>query len=337
MAHTQTQRGMTLIELMIALVLGLVVTGVVIEIFLSSKQMYRVQDARARLQENGRYAIQQLANNIKNAGYKGCATRSASVPVTNTLNDSNQYLWNFAIGIQGFDASGAQWTPPKDVSIDTPTPDQGTDILTIRTMSDPVIRVKTHPGGTPPGSAAITVNTPNQLQAFDIVMVTDCLTSAIFQISSGNPNTSGSVVHNTGITPDHGPGNLTTALGKNYAGAELVKLTTTSYYISGDSLFKRVLNDAPVELVEGVEDMQVLYGVDTNRDGSAEQYVTASTTIDWSEVVSVRVNLLLATLESGLTVDGVQTYSFNDTSTAASDTGLRAGFSRTISIRNNLP
>ena len=45
---SQSQRGMTLVELMIALVLGLVVTSAVIEIFLSSKQMYRVQDAPTR-------------------------------------------------------------------------------------------------------------------------------------------------------------------------------------------------------------------------------------------------------------------------------------------------
>lgn len=102
---SQSQKGMTLIELMIALVLGLVVTSAVIEIFISSKQMYRVQDARARLQENGRYAIQHLTNNIRSAGYSGCATRAASVPVTNTLNNSGDFLWDFQ---QGYKVSKLQ-------------------------------------------------------------------------------------------------------------------------------------------------------------------------------------------------------------------------------------
>ena len=336
---SQSQKGMTLVELMIALVLGLVVTSAVIEIFISSKQMYRVQDARARLQENGRYAIQYLTNNIRNAGYNGCATRGGSVPITNTLNDSGDYFWDFATGIQGFDAtaSAAIWAPAIDAAITTPL--SGSDVLTIRTMNEPVIRVTSHPGGTPPGSAAIQVNTQNQLARFDIVMVTDCLTSAIFQITSANPNTSGSITHNTGVGI---PGNATQALGKDYTGAEIVKLTTKSFYIRNNadgepSLYQRISNNAAAEMVEGVENMQILYGVDTGVDGAVDQYVSADSVANWDSVVSVRVSLLLRTLADNLVVGGAQTYNFNGTAVTATDNRLRAVFSRTISLRNRVP
>jgi len=336
---SQSQKGMTLVELMIALVLGLVVTSAVIEIFLGSKQMYRLQDARARLQENGRYAIQHLTNNIRNAGYNGCATRGGSVPITNTLNTSGDYLWDFATGIQGFNAtaSAAIWAPAMDAEIITPL--SGSDVLTIRTMNEPVIRVTAHPGGTPPGSAAIQVNTQNQLERFDIVMVTDCLTSAIFQITNANPNTSGTVTHNTGGAGI--PGNATQALGKDYTGAELVKLTTKSFYIRDDngvpSLYQRISNNDAVPLVEGVENMQILYGVDTNLDDAADQYLTANNVTNWDNVLSVRVNLLLRTLADNLVVDSPQTYNFNGDPVTATDSRLRAVFSRTISLRNRVP
>ncbi|OUR65235.1 pilus assembly protein PilW [Methylophaga sp. 42_25_T18] len=336
---SRSQKGMTLVELMIALVLGLVVTSAVIEIFIGSKQMYRVQDARARLQENGRFAIQFLSNNIRNAGYNGCATRGGSVPITNTLNNSGDFLWDFATGIQGFDAtaSAAIWSPA--IVADITSPLSGSDVLTIRTMNEPVIRVTAHPGGTPPGSAAIQVNTQNQLERFDIVMVTDCLTSAIFQITSANPNTSGSVTHNTGVGA---PGNATQALGKDYTGAEIVKLTTKSFYIRNNadgvpSLYQRISNDTAVELVEGIENMQILYGVDTDNDDAVDQYITAATVTNWDNVVSVRVSLLLRTLADNLVVGGAQTYSFNGVAITAADNRLRAVFSRTISLRNRVP
>ena len=291
-----------------------------------------------RLHENGRYAIQYLTNNIRSAGYSGCATRAASLPVTNTLNNSGDFLWDFATGIQGFEATGASlWTPTIDASVTSPL--TGGDVLTLRTISDPVIRVTAHPGGTPPGSASIHVNTQNQLEQFDIVMVTDCLTSAIFQISSANPNTSGTLAHNTGVGT---PGNATKELGKDYTGAEIVKLATTSFYVRNNadgepSLYHRISNNAAAELVEGVENMQLVYGVDTDTDQSADQYVAANSVTDWARVVSVRVSLLLRTLEDNLTVNGPQTYSFNGATVTAADSRLRAVFSRTVSLRNRVP
>lgn len=219
------------------------------------------------------------------------------------------------------------------------SPLSGADVLTLRTMSDPVIRVTAHPGGTPPGSAAIQVNTQNQLARFDIVMATDCLTSAIFQITSANPNTSGTLTHNTGVGT---PGNATQALGKDYTGAEIVKLATTSFYVRNNadgepSLYHRISNNAAAELVEGVENMQIVYGVDTGTDQSADQYVAANSVTDWGRVVSVRASLLLRTLEDNLTVNGPQTYSFNGATVTATDSRLRAVFSQTVSLRNRVP
>ena len=54
------QKGFALIELMIGLVLGLFVTGIVITVFMQSKRSYNQDDEIARLQENGRYALQVM-------------------------------------------------------------------------------------------------------------------------------------------------------------------------------------------------------------------------------------------------------------------------------------
>ena len=50
------------------------------------------------------------------------------------------------------------------------------------------------------------------------------------------------------------------------------------------------------ELAEGIEDMQITYGVDTNNDKAVDQYVTANAVADWATVLSVRISLLLASV-----------------------------------------
>ena len=50
--------------------------------------------------------------------------------------------------------------------------------------------------------------------------------------------------------------------------------------------------------MEGVESMEILYGVDTDGDDAANYYVTADAVADWAQVVSVRVSLLVATIDN---------------------------------------
>jgi len=64
-------RGFSLVELMVALVITLILMAGVSQIFLGSKQSYTLQDQMARMQENGRYAIETLAADLRRAGYMG--------------------------------------------------------------------------------------------------------------------------------------------------------------------------------------------------------------------------------------------------------------------------
>ncbi len=66
------QQGMTLIEIMVALMLGAFLLAGVMQIFLSSKQTYRIQDNMSRMQENGRFAMEFISRDIRMADYKEC-------------------------------------------------------------------------------------------------------------------------------------------------------------------------------------------------------------------------------------------------------------------------
>ncbi|MGH8540908.1 MAG: PilW family protein, partial [Stenotrophobium sp.] len=69
MSLRRHQSGLTLIELMIALVLGLLIIAGVGEVFLAGRASYSVQQRLSNLQENGRFALHFLQSDIRRAGY----------------------------------------------------------------------------------------------------------------------------------------------------------------------------------------------------------------------------------------------------------------------------
>ena len=73
---SRNQRGLTLVELMIAMLLGLFLLGGLLQIFISSKQTNRMQEGLSRLQENGRFAMDFMTRDIRLAGFMGCSNRS---------------------------------------------------------------------------------------------------------------------------------------------------------------------------------------------------------------------------------------------------------------------
>lgn len=73
----RSQKGFGLIEIMIALVLGIILTLGIVQIFASSKQTSLVQNAAARLQEDARYALTRMTQELRMAGMFGCLSLNA--------------------------------------------------------------------------------------------------------------------------------------------------------------------------------------------------------------------------------------------------------------------
>lgn len=62
------QKGFSLVELMISLVLGLILVGGAVNAFISSKQTYSLQEAMSRVQESGRFSLDLMARDLRHAG-----------------------------------------------------------------------------------------------------------------------------------------------------------------------------------------------------------------------------------------------------------------------------
>lgn len=360
MTGVATMRGFSLLELLIALTISLLITAAVGYVYISSLQAYRTQGALSRLQEGARYAFEFLGKDVRMTGASGCAF-STSANALNTPTDWYKDL--FGRPLQGTNDTLAgdactAWATPCLVGRDTVTG-------LLADISQEHIVQSHNTGGAPP---QITLDTGAGLSAGQLLVATDCSHAAVFQATAV-----------TGAVVDHAasgtPGNATVNLGVGGAvygyllGSRVYPLKAATYYIGTNpagepALYRQVpvVTSATVtaapgaeELVEGVENMQITYGVDTtvpadgevdfvDPDGDGDPYLTSAQVESgsvpglnnderWQRVVSVRVSLLMRTSEDGV-VPAPQAYTFNGATVTPTDRRLRKVFTHVIKLRN---
>ena len=201
------QTGFTLVELMVAVALGLFLVAIMGTIYLGSKATYRSQDAMARLQENGRFAIDTMGANLRMAGFRGCLGYGKATPVVNTLNTPGATLYNFAVAVGASRRSGSNWLPALDTAISglAPAPDAAGDVMTIRR---PIGQGRALTAEMADANAMLTVSGPSAFRTGDLLMVTDCTGATVFQASAAAAGGTVQHVAGTGLTPDMSTGSL---------------------------------------------------------------------------------------------------------------------------------
>lgn len=329
-----SQTGLTLIEMLIALMLGAFLLGSVIQTFLAARQSYRTQEGLSRLIENGRYAMEFISHDIRMAGFRGC---NSGLQIVNHLSGGvNAYLTNYDTAIQGFeyDEATAAWLPTQDGSISLPN--DGSDIITIRKADETGHSVIAHDKAT----HTVTLDNVAGLEAgkYD-VLIADCSQAGAFPFPVGAIS---------GLNVDYG--NYAPAVTVDFNNAELSPIHTISYYIRDNvngipSLYQRIDDDNPRELVESIEGLQIEYGEDTDMDpltGSSPDYAanfyTTANLVNLRRVVSIRVRLLVATPSDNVTMEKAG-WTFNGQTTAANlapDHRIRHEFVSTIALRNRI-
>lgn len=349
------QAGLTLVELMVALVLGLVLMAGVIQLFAANKTSYQLTDAVSTMQENARFSLSRLERDIRMAGFLGCTGRDQENVVINTeITAAAQFTPDN--GIEGWEADGTgygNYSIIEDAAVAEATDsgwkatgatDPVLDASTNSVANSDILRLWHVDGdGVLVDVSGTTVDagtTPPYVKG-DTMMLTDCASVDIVSVCdlTGNDASLNCAANNT-------PLNLLNATGSAHA----FKLAGWVYFVgkrdndadNPPSLFRREISQggtagAAQELVEGVESLQLLYGEDTDatRDGVADRYVDANQISDWNDVVSVRVQMLMQSRRTDL-VEGSQTFTFNGVDVTATDGRLRYPFVATVSIRNRL-
>jgi len=321
---SRMQSGFGLVELMIAMTLGLVLLGGIGYLYIGSRGAFRTTDNLSRLQENARYALDMMSRDIRMAGYVGCGNM-ASIKVNTIANPPVPQMTpgNALVGYDG----GTGWTNPSTITRAT-----GPDVLSVMGAFSSGASLA---GNLTPSNANVQINgNPDGFQTGDVLVVTNCVNADVFKATTIS-NASGTIV-----TVSHAnSSNTGNRIGIYGPDAFLMRMNQYSYFIginpAGNRALYRVgLNGNAEELVENVQDMQFRYGLDTNADGAADSY--SATPGNWAQVVSVTVNLLMRSPDNNLSTSQ-QAVTFNNGTFNAPDRGLYQVYSATVGVRNRLP
>ncbi|TXH65797.1 MAG: hypothetical protein E6Q88_13200 [Lysobacteraceae bacterium] len=299
--------GMTLVELMIAMLLGMIVVGSASAIFISNRQTYRATESLGRVQESGRMSFELMARDIREGAGNPCGK---NLPIANVLDNPTANWWSdWGVGIVGYD--GAIATPGLPFGAAPQQRVAGTDAIELKSADSASARVIVNHQ---PASATMFLNTVNHdFTDEDILMICDNRQAAIFQVTNASPGTNTNVVHNRGGSAN--PGNCTkglglpvvcTANGTSYAygpNSMVTRMRSVRWYIGrnpngGNSLFRSTMTSSsgsiaaqPQEIVEGVNNMTLQYLLRDTGDYVDAGAIPANR---WRDVVAVRVNLALA-------------------------------------------
>ena len=353
------QSGFSLIELMVAMLIGVMMLTAAMGLFMSNKRIYKEQDQMGRLQENARFAIEMLTNDIRMTGYAGCVDDIALITNVATNAGTTTNLHNYTNAVEGINgkAAASTWSPSGSIEAVTSITD-GTDAITLRYLEPIPNEIVFTSGSTLASTTAaipVTCYTStgttescainSHITANENMAITDCGTGNIFIATGSTANT---ITHGATLNKTYGDS------------SQISRYVTTRYFIgtagntnhTGGAIpalyrYTSVAGTATTqELIEGVERMEILYGVDTNADTIPDVYLpaggtsggnTLTSTTDWGNVISVRIMLLVRTIDENFNIDeDTNTYTLLDAAAydPADEHLRRRVFSTTIQIRN---
>ena len=381
------ESGFTLVELLVALLIGLLLAAAIVTIYLGSQNTFRAAQGVSRSQETTRFAVHFLKTDIRQAGYLGCSQGVAKQSFLNQANpnynasfDASIFGWEFEgtnpgasyplnYVVESGDSTDADiqaaresnssddagmWdsqfiSTSQEVLMPTTLPEvildldplDGSDIVSV-TIAEPLVVGE---NGAQPGQPVYVSALPTErefnLNTVDangdavipdipngtIISIGDCASVDTFQ----NTATAGDDFFSIDPAADLSPGNTLTGLfewqRKWNESASLFTSKTSVYFVgtgaSGiPSLFRYSsacglidavgsdprCNVSVIELVEGVENMQVTYGEDSDDDGVPNQLLPADQVSGFDNVVSVELGILVRSVDSDSSTDNTTVY-----------------------------
>lgn len=405
----RSARGFSLVELMIAIVLGLLVTDAMVAMFVSVRSAARTTEGVAGLSDSGRYALDSIEQVVRGAGNLACnstAPVSAAginlVRLENILNATGSpLLTNYDQPLSGYEANGSapgdtitisatpallaapganDWhstatlgadldatlvNPPVPAGQATPTgtPIAGSDILVVHETLPSSVPAYTTEDAT--GASQFTISSGTTFSgAGQIAAISNCAQAQVFELGGFSSGTQTVTVAGAAM-PGNRLGTLDPNGGDFPVGSQIDPVDVVVFYVGigadGDgALFRYDGNGGVIggpystneELVPDVENMQILYGIETATSAATQTaagYVTAdqvetlnTVTHDFNGVISVRIALLVASPPgavpkgTGVTASPPTLLGTNWT-LAAPDNRMRKVYEQTMYLRNMSP
>lgn len=303
------QVGVTLVELLVSMAIGLFILAGVVGIVLSSRSTYQTEQEGSFIQENARYAVEVLSRDIRLAGSYGCADLN-NVKIALTAADTPEALHSYQAVYGYANSLEREFIAQADQSEDSP-------VLILR-YGDPdkTAFISTHN----PAANRFVLDRENPFDVGEKLAIVDsnCRSMAFFQGSADeNAVVYAGAENCSNLFPAADLDVCSPSTAAYSAGAQIMSHVSVAYYVAPSSVesslsaLKRVsiAGDGVTrtdELAQGVESIEILYGVDrdhTNGEpvGDVDGYlsaelIAADSDFDWSSVGAVRFKIVFRSL-----------------------------------------
>ena len=364
-ALRQVLGGFSLIELLVAMTLGLLLTSGMISVFAGNRASSELNAAIANMQESARFALDAIATDTRSAGFQGCiGVQSGQTVIQAADAPTGDFMASAATG-SVVDAND-DWTPAPPLTFveDDHTAVAGTHTISLQFGESDVylLAEEMADGGGPTPNANLTLRRPMLAAAVgDLALISNCEQADLFAISQLK---AGSTVlqHKA---PYNTSGSLSNAYGNERTLSQTaVMLFRSNVYYVGDTqqdneaggdiraLYRQSLpfgepdDNPPTELVTGVENLRVSFGMRLN-DGSLRYVAADDAAFDATRVESIKIGLLMVSRDEVASMDDQKTYILagqavppaagpgdNTGATHPVDRRHRLVFNTTVKIRN---
>jgi len=336
-----SQGGLSLIELMIALLLSSFITLGILTMYLDSTETSQVSRSLARVQEAGRISLDLIARDVRMAGFAGCADPLQDL--SPAFDASTLDAVFFGSSLRGARVGGDNWDDAVgnvDVAALEDNAVVDSDVLQLRRASGPFVTLDSDMT-----SSGSTIDTDSDQAGAnfpigEIALITNCVNADVFTV--GDP--SGFAVNE--INHD--------ALAGTYPeGSRVFHFNTSVYWVGdtgrtdqrGNAVFALYQNG--LEVVTGIERLQTLYGVRAN--DSFLRFLTGDEVAanEWNQVDVVQVGVLVSDEQRVMKIADAKSYTLpgitvqpagtaGADATYPADGRLRTTFAMTVKLRNQI-
>ncbi len=354
MTNARFQRGMSLIELMIALLIGLLLSAAIITIYLSNKKTFWDTEAAASLQENSRFAMKLITHDLRLAGFYGGVDykviENGDIDGDGSLDTA--YVSPLGNGVS-CERSGieTEYEYERSIWIATVTETDNNDANGDGEMDGTLDEIDLPDG------------LPECLRGKNIQAFANQVGSTVLFVKHVTPEpvTVATVNTKTYIAASldlaghlDGAASLDsnyTGPSKRYPDGKIWEYMYHAYFISKPqgkvfTQLKRMTLEngswsAAQTVADGIEDIQFQIGVDKNNDGGVDAYVNPSNMTDilWAQAVSANVYIMAQATTSDLSFNDTRTYTYPDRVYSPADRGRqkyhRKLYETTVTLFNN--
>jgi type IV pilus assembly protein PilW len=326
------QRGLTLIELMLGVTLGFLISGVVLSLYINTSRSLAQNERYAWMQENARFVLKTLSEDLSMADFWGrvIATdvigTSLTSPVGDCGIDIDIFNGDTAILVNNYHASpvSSQFTPCAAITTDMRP---STDLLALKRVE----------GSSTASTFVDAADVDNDSNTSEILTLgaSDLSNGTVYLRATGN---AGSFIDDASSSNPPGNGQ------SDWRYMPRVYFVRNFYETAGDqipALCRLVISGIGLTqtecIAEGIEDFHVQFGIDTDQNAVANIYTSTPTLAEMEYAVSARVYLLARSIEADPHFTNATQYVLGDTIVPAANDGFyRRVYSTTISLRNTV-